>query len=109
MIKELEIKRLETKLRENTQSDDSETLKIQIRSLTEQLKIKQEEIGKLEMTISSAGLVFDEGDVSGMSARTKMKRHVYRKIEHLNEYIRKEVTDEIHARYEKEISQLMIN
>lgn len=36
-----------------------------------------------------------------------MKRRVFKKIEHLNEFIRNEVTPEIHERYAKEIEALI--
>ena len=109
MIKELENNKLEKKLRESVQSDESESLKIQIKSLEDQLKVKQNEIGELEKTIKNSGLYFDEGLLSGKSSRTEMKRQVHTKIEQLNEFIRKEVSAEIHARYKEEITQIKLS
>ena len=43
----------------------------------------------------------------GTCTRAKLKRRVYKKIEHLNEYIRSEVTPEIHQRYAVEIEGLV--
>ena len=49
----------------------------------------------------------DDELTHGSCTRTKLKRRVFKKIEHLNEFIRSEVTPEIHERYATEISGLM--
>ena len=52
---------------------------------------------------------YDSGDelTAGVSTRAKLKRKVFKKIEHLNEFIRTEVAPEIHERYAKEIEELI--
>jgi hypothetical protein len=49
----------------------------------------------------------DDDLTSGTCTKTKLKRRVFKKIEHLNDYIRKEVTPEIHQRYTGEIEKMM--
>ena len=49
----------------------------------------------------------DDELTSGTCNRARMKRRVFKKIEHLNEFIRNEVTPEIHERYAKEIEALI--
>ena len=48
----------------------------------------------------------DDELTQGTCTRAKLKRRVFKKIEHLNEYIRNEVTPEIHERYAVEIQAL---
>jgi len=43
----------------------------------------------------------------GTCTKAKLKRRVFKKIEHLNDFIRNEVTPEIHQRYAKEIESLI--
>ena len=48
----------------------------------------------------------DDELTQGTCTRAKLKRRVFKKIEHLNDYIRNEVTPEIHERYAVEITAL---
>jgi len=51
----------------------------------------------------------DDELTHGTCTKDKLKRRVFKKIEHLNDFIRNEVTPEIHQRYAKEIEGLISN
>ena len=60
-------------------------------------------IEELRSKIGSNGLGYYESEDEAW----KLKCKVFKKIEHLNEFIRNEVTPEIHQRYAKEIELLI--
>ena len=48
----------------------------------------------------------DDELTKGTCTRSKLQRRVFKKIEHLNEYVRNEVTPEIHQKYAAEITEM---
>ena len=109
MTKELVIKKLEKEALESAQVDTN-ALQVELTNLKTVLQEKMTLIEELRAQ-TGAGFCDDhESDdelTHGSCTRTKLKRRVFKKIEHLNEFIRSEVTPEIHERYATEISGLM--
>ena len=109
LTKELLIKRLEKEALEHQQSHDVVTMNAEIVTLKKVLEEKLQIIEELKRKNAADHCVDHESDdelTSGAQTKNKLKRRVFKKIEHLNEYIRQEVTPEIHNRYAVEIKNL---
>ena len=109
MTKEVKIKMLEQEALERSEFDVN-ALNVEITNLKQVLSEKLLVIEELRQKVGVDWCEdHDSGDelTAGTCTRAKVKRRVYKKIEHLNEYIRNEVTQEIHERYAVEIEGLI--
>lgn len=109
MTKEIKIKMLEQEALERSQVDTN-ALTVEITNLKQVLQEKLQIIEELRQKVGVDWCEDHQSDddlTSGTCTRAKMKRRVYKKIEHLNEFIRNEVTPEIHQRYAVEIESLI--
>ena len=85
------------------------TMQAEIVTLKKVLEEKLQVIEELKRKQAADLCAEHESDdelTQGVCTKTKLKRRVFKKIEHLNEYIRQEVTPEIHDRYAVEIKSL---
>ena len=109
LTKEVMIKRMERELLERESDNKHAHLQAEIYNLK---KVLEEKLTIIEELRAKSGgdwcLEHDSEDelTQGTCTRAKLKRRVFKKIEHLNEYIRNEVTPEIHERYAVEIQAL---
>lgn len=109
MTKEVVVKKLERELLEREGDNKHAHLQAEIYNLK---KVLEEKLTIIEeLRAKSGGDWCQERDsddelTQGTCTRAKLKRRVFKKIEHLNEYIRNEVTPEIHQRYAVEIQAL---
>jgi hypothetical protein len=109
MTKEISIKKLEKEAIERANFDKN-ALQLEIVNLKKVLEQKLLIIEDLRNKTGHdlcADHDSDDDLTKGTCTKTKLKRRVFKKIEHLNDYIRKEVEPEIHARYTIEIERLM--
>ena len=106
------IKRMEKELLTRESENKHAHLQAEIYNLK---KVLEEKLTIIEELRAKGGgdwcLDHDSDDelTQGTCTRAKLKRRVFKKIEHLNEYIRNEVTPEIHERYRVEIQALSEN
>ena len=85
-----------------------------VAEITNLKKILEEKLTIIEELRAKGGdwcLDHDSDDelTQGTCTRAKLKRRVFKKIEQVNEYIRNEVTPEIHEKYHIEIQALKEN
>jgi len=108
ITKEFYIKKLEKEALEKD-TFDKNVLEVEIANLKRVLEEKLTIIEELRSKGNSdlcADHQSDDELTSGNCTRVKLNRRVFKKIEHLNKYIRNEVTPEIHDRYAVEIQNL---
>lgn len=110
MTKEIRIRALEKDLIDATAANRT-ALEAEIEELKQTLELKLILIEDLKnhKTENRCDACYDSDDelTQGTCNKNKLKRRVFKKIEHLNEYIKKEVTPEIHSKYMGEIESLM--
>lgn len=109
LTKEMYIKRMEKELLDRENSDRTLHLQAEIHNLK---KVLEEKLTLIEELRTKGGGDWcadhdsDDELTAGTCTRAKLKRRVFKKIEHLNEQIRNEVMPEIHERYAVEIKAL---
>jgi len=109
LTKEVMIKRMEKELLEREGDNKHSHLQAEVHNLKKVLEEKLTIIEELRARTGGDWCADHDSEdelTAGTCTRAKLKRRVYKKIEHLNEKIRNEVMPEIHERYAIEIKAL---
>ena len=110
LTKEITIKKFEREMMEREVDSKHAHLVAEIHNLKKVLEEKLRVIEELRAKQGNGEWCIDHDSedelTQGTCTRAKLKRRVFKKIEHLNEYIRNEVTPEIHERYAVEIAAM---
>ena len=109
MTKEILIKSLEQQLYEAI-NGDVESLKKQIETISETLEDKIKIIEDYKQKFGKHDCKEHESDdelTKGECTRAKLKRRVFKKIEEVHDYVKNQVTPEIHEKYEGEIRRML--
>ena len=115
VIKEAEIRTIQGSMSEYGQeggNNSDDKLRIELENIRELCREKIETIAKLEQALNKSqgpcNRDHDSGDeeTNGNCSKEKLRKRVYRKVEHMNEVYEKRV-EEVHQRYKDEILQIV--
>ena len=101
MAKEIEMQRMQRELIESA-GKETTILQVEITNLKKVLEEKLKIIEELKTRVPA-----DWGQDQDSDNELTLKGRVFKKVEQMNEFIRNEITPEIHERYAKEIEQLI--